>query len=110
MRDRGCYICQPDNPDASPEGCDACDREWQGGVLLRERVAEARGVERGRAEVWEELALLRALWDFVWNQLGTTDGGDHAELTWDENGRLSDLAEAVEAYDIRRAALTEERP
>jgi hypothetical protein len=24
---RGCYICQPDNPDADPEGCTPCERE-----------------------------------------------------------------------------------
>ena len=22
----GCYICQPDNPNADPEGCAECDR------------------------------------------------------------------------------------
>lgn len=24
----GCYICQPDNPDAAPEGCVACEMEF----------------------------------------------------------------------------------
>lgn len=24
----GCYICQPDEPDASPEGCEACEQDW----------------------------------------------------------------------------------
>lgn len=29
----GCYICQPDNPNAAEEGCEACDREYWAHVL-----------------------------------------------------------------------------
>lgn len=29
----GCYICQPDNPNADGEGCEACDRDYWAHVL-----------------------------------------------------------------------------
>lgn len=47
-----------------------------------------------------ELRLLRSLWDFAWNELGTTDGGDHVQMTWAEDQRMSDLCEAVDDYYI----------
>jgi hypothetical protein len=28
MRSKGCYICQPDNPDAAEEGCGRCDADF----------------------------------------------------------------------------------
>lgn len=29
----GCYICQPNNPDAAEEGCEKCDRDYWAHVL-----------------------------------------------------------------------------
>jgi hypothetical protein len=32
----GCYICQPSDPQANPEGCAECDRDYWA-FVLRER-------------------------------------------------------------------------
>jgi hypothetical protein len=42
-KDVGCYICQPDNPDAAEEGCGSCDRDYWSFVA---RVAEANACQR----------------------------------------------------------------
>lgn len=40
----------------------------------------------------DELALLRRLWDFVWNHQEALDGGDHVEMSWEDNQRRDRLA------------------
>lgn len=35
MRSDGCYLCEPDDPTADGEACEACDREfWRNPVLV----------------------------------------------------------------------------
>ena len=43
----GCYICQPENPNADPEGCAACEREWWAWYFARVTVPSSP-TERGQ--------------------------------------------------------------
>lgn len=37
IEESGCYICQPDNPDAADEGCGPCDADYWTAQIARLR-------------------------------------------------------------------------
>lgn len=52
---RGCYICQPNNPNAAEEGCKDCDREFWSSVVAKHgalTVGECDNTEPHGWHVW----------------------------------------------------------
>ena len=46
-----------------------------------------------------ELALLRRLWDIVWNETGAMDNGSgYALYTWEDETKVIDAASAIEDH------------